>query len=305
MPKFSIILPCHNAEDTLHETLCSVAAQTEDDWELICINDGSRDWTSLILDSWAAQDDRIRVMTLSGRGPAVARNIGCAHACGDILCFLDADDIWDSEKLAQLAEAFEDNATDGVFGQVAFFTEPGVAHARSSVPNGPLTIPMLMGENPVCTMSNFALRRSLYFKCGGFAQGFVHNEDLEWLIRLVGHGAVIRGLPDLQIWYRTSASGLSADLVAMAQSRLLALKTARQFGFAPNARSEAIYLRYLARRALRLNHTGLSALKFAVAGLWQSPTAFLFPLHRGALTALAAFSAPLMPDAMRRALFAR
>lgn len=305
MPKFSIILPCHNAEDTLHDTICSVAAQSEDDWELICINDGSTDWTSLILDSWAAQDGRIRVMTLSGRGPAVARNIGCAHACGGILCFLDADDIWDSEKLTQLAQAFDDETTDGVFGRVAFFTEPGVAHAQSTVPKGALTIPMLMGENPVCTMSNFALRRALYFKCGGFAQGFVHNEDLEWLIRLVGHGAVIRGVPDLQVWYRTSVSGLSADLAAMAQSRLLALKTARQFGFAPNARSEAVYLRYLARRALRLNHTGLSALKFAVAGLWKSPTAFLFPLHRGALTALAALFAPLMPDAMRRALFAR
>lgn len=305
MPKFSIILPCHNAEDTLHETITSVLAQSHGDWELVCINDGSSDWTALILEGWATQDARVRVLTLSGLGPAVARNMGCAHARGDILCFLDADDIWDCEKLTQLARAFEDTAIDGVFAQVAFFAETGVAFTHSTVRKGALTIPMLMGENPVCTMSNFALRRTQFLKCGGFAQGFVHNEDLEWLIRLVGHGARIEGLPIVQVWYRTSAAGLSADLAAMATSRRQALKTARNFGFTPSAQSEAIYLRYLARRALRLNHTGLIALKFAAAGLWKSPVAFLFPLHRGALTALAALSAPLMPDAMRRALFAR
>lgn len=305
MPRFSIIMPCYNAEATLDATVQSVRAQGFTNWELICLNDGSTDWTPAMLSRWAKQDSRITVISTQGEGPSAARNLGAACATGDILCFLDADDLWVPEKLSLLDAAFADLSVDGVFGQVAFFQRGGQATTMSTVRTSALSVPMLLGENPVCTMSNISLRRSCFFRSDGFATDFVHNEDLEWLIRLVSIGSHIKGLDQFHVWYRTAAGGLSSDLRAMASSRRRALETAALFGHHATAKSEAIYLRYLARRALRLNRTGITALRYAAQGLRLSPSAFLFPLNRGAMTAMAALCAPLMPNALRLALFAK
>jgi tricorn protease-like protein len=118
-------------------------------------------------------------------------------------------------------------------------------------------------------------------------------------------GAAIAPVEQLLVWYRTSTGGLSSDLRKMAHSRELALTTAARFGYAPNAAQEAIYLRYLARRALRLDHGRAVARKFTLQGLLKSPKGFLFPLKRGAATAAAAFMAPMLPAPLQRFLFSK
>lgn len=303
MTFFSIIMPCFNAETVIDASITSVLQQTCQDWELICINDGSTDGTAAKLDGWALHDHRISVHHLENRGPAIARNLGASCAEGDILCFLDADDLWAPHKLSRLAEVFADPDIGGAFAEISFFDVPGEEVTRSSVPTEPLSIAQLMGENPVCTMSNFSLRRGHFIKCGGLAQGFVHNEDLEWLIRLVGMGVTIMPMPERQVWYRRSSGGLSADLIAMARSRRQALRTARYFGITPTRSDDARYLRYLARRALRLDHGASTARSFALRGLKQSPLGFLSPPKRGVPTAIAALIAPLLPQALRQRLF--
>lgn len=303
MPRFSIILPCFNAAKTLEKTISSVIAQTCPDWELILVNDGSVDGTAALIDGWANRDSRVRASHIPNRGPAVARNYGAALTRGDILCFLDADDLWFARKLADLNTLFANKEIGGTYGQVHFFTGEEKAGARSSVPQSPLSIQQLMAENPVCTMSNFALRRVEFERIGGLSQGFIHNEDLEWLIRLVGHGLRIQPIDQPHVWYRRSNGGLSADLSAMAKSRRQALDTARKFGFHPSPQDEATYLRYLARRALRLEAGIATARQLTLKGLRQSPAGFLFPLRRGGATAIAALAAPLLPKSVRRALF--
>ena len=305
MPEFSIIMPCYNAADTLDDSIRSVLAQTQKSWELICIDDGSTDDTPCLLTRWCKADPRITKLQNTGKGPSRARNLGAHHARGQILAFLDADDMWATTKLEQLHRCFRDLQTDGAFGQVAFFRRPGHVDSRSTPPATTLSVPMLLGENPVCTMSNISVRRKTFLQSGGLNTDLVHNEDLEWLIRLTGLGANITPLPDLQVWYRTSLHGLSSDLVAMARSRQQVLQTARRFGFAPDARAEAIYARYLARRALRLGLFGPEALRLTLTGLRHDPRAFLFPLRRGLLTAIGALAAPVLPHALRRSLFSR
>lgn len=304
-PEFSVIMPCYNAAATLNDTIASLLAQTRSTWELICIDDGSTDETPLLLAGWEKADPRITAFTNTQKGPSAARNLGASRARGEILCFLDADDLWTADKLASLHRAYRDAAIDGAFGRIAFFRHRARADTYSTVPRTPLTIPMLLGENPVCTMSNISVRRTAWHRSGGLNTDLVHNEDLDWLIRLTGEGAVIQPLQQLHVWYRTSPSGLSSDLPAMARSRRQVLATARRFGFEPDARAEAIYLRYLARRALRLDHLGVAALRLTFSGLRHSPRAFLFPLHRGLMTALAALCAPLLPRPIRRSLFSR
>lgn len=305
MPEFTIIMPCFNAAKTLNESIGSLLSQTSRDWQLICIDDGSTDETPKLLKGWEAADPRIKVLRNQGKGPSAARNMGAHYATGSILCFCDADDLWVPKKLEFLHREFKAERVNGVFGRVAFFRQRGKADTHSRVPRAPLSVPLLMGENPVCTTSNISIRRKIFLQSGGFDVNLVHNEDLEWLIRLVGSGATLKGLDELHVWYRTSPQGLSSDLTAMSQSRQKVLATARSFGFLPNKRAEAIYLRYLARRALRLGQYGSSAIYLTFSGLRQSPGAFLFPLRSGLPTAVGAICAPILPKSLRRSLFSR
>lgn len=305
MPKFSIMMPCYNAMETLDASIGSIVAQTRRDWELLCIDDCSDDGTLARLQSWAIADQRIRVLRQNREGPSAARNGGMKQAKGEILCFCDADDLWVETKLATLDQAFADPCIGGAYGQIAFFRQTGNADTHSTVGATSLTISELMSENPVCTMSNLSLRKEVVDHCGMLAEALVHNEDLEWLIRLVGMGVIIQPIDQLLVWYRTSGGGLSSDLIKMANSRKLALTTAARFGHYPSRENEAVYLRYLARRALRLERGKSIAQKFTLQGLHQSPKGFLFPLRRGGATVLASIIAPLLPLPISRFLFAK
>lgn len=304
MPVFSIILPCFDAEETLAETLASLSAQSFEDWEAICVDDGSRDGTVALIRAAALADPRIRTLPNPGKGPSQARNFGAQMARGAILAFCDADDIWMPCKLAQLHAAFGDPGLDGAYGQIGFFQRvPADAKVFSTVPEGALTGLALLGENPVCTMSNIALRRAAFVRSGGFDEGMVHNEDLEWLIRLVGGGARVVGVPQLQTLYRTSLGGLSTDLAAMSAGRARAIATAAAYGIRPTAQSHAIHHRYLARRALRLGAARSLALRHVARGLWASPAGFFSPFRRGALTLVGACLALVLPRRLRQSLF--
>ena len=185
MPRFSVIIPCYNAAVTLRATLESLSAQTFQDWEAICIDDGSTDETRALVVAAAARDPRISLAAHPGKGPSDARNCGAIElANGEIVAFCDADDIWVKTKLDRLDKVMTDPAVDGAYARIAFFQDKtDRMHVTSKIAEGPLSIQQLLGENPVCTMSNVALRRSRFVEVGGFDPRLVHNEDLEWLIR--------------------------------------------------------------------------------------------------------------------------
>lgn len=305
MPLFSIILPCFNAEATIAQTLASLSMQSCPDWEAICVDDGSTDDTALLIETAAHRDARIRLVRNPGKGPSAARNAAVMqHAQADLIAFCDADDLWQPHKLAELSVIFQNSGIDGVFGQVAFFrAHPSDSTCRSTVPTANLSINTLLGENPVCTMSNLTVRKTAFARCGGFDNGIVHNEDLEFLIRLVGCGATVVPAPSMQTWYRTSVGGLSTDLEAMLRGRDQAIATAAKFGVRPSGANHAIHHRYLARRALRVNTGRTKALRHAVIGMAHSPVGFLSPARRGALTLGAALLATVLPRKLRLSIF--
>ena len=302
MPRFSIIIPCYNAEATLAQTLDSLRFQTEADWEALIIDDGSTDASRAIAAQAAAADDRFQLLRNPGKGPADARNLALSAARGELIAFCDADDLWAADKLARMATLFADDSVDAAFARIAFFDTRG-SRTLSTVPAGDLTVDTLLGENPVCTMSNVVIRHGVFVATGGFDSKLVHNEDLEWLIRLCACGFRVVGLDETLVHYRTSPTGLSSNLSAMRAGREAALKTALRFGYAPDARSEAVHLRYLARRALRTDAPVREALALALAGVATSPRGFFSDLRRGGLTLAGALSAPLLPRPLRRSLF--
>lgn len=107
MPKISVIIPAYNSERYIRQALKSVLCQTEQDFEVVVINDGSTDGTAFIAKSLARQDKRIRIISQPNSGkPAIARNLGIRHATGEFICFLDADDWFLPRKLEKQLSTF-------------------------------------------------------------------------------------------------------------------------------------------------------------------------------------------------------
>lgn len=105
--RFSIIIPVYNAAKYLRLCLNSVLAQTEQDWECICVDDGSTDGSATILDEYAAKDSRFRVIHKHNEGVAVARNVGLDAAKGEWITWLDADDEYATWRLDEAARIVE------------------------------------------------------------------------------------------------------------------------------------------------------------------------------------------------------
>lgn len=112
-PAISIVMPCYNGARHLAQSVASVQAQTRTDWELIIVDDGSRDDSWRVMQALATADSRILPLQQANAGAAAARNNGLAHARGHLLAFLDADDTWHPDFLQRMSAALtgqEDSA---------------------------------------------------------------------------------------------------------------------------------------------------------------------------------------------------
>jgi glycosyltransferase involved in cell wall biosynthesis len=98
-PTISVIMPAYNAEKYISESINSVIDQTYTNWELIIIDDGSTDNTFHIIQPFLTQDNRIKYVFQSNSGQGKARNRGLLEAKGELIAFLDADDLWITNKL--------------------------------------------------------------------------------------------------------------------------------------------------------------------------------------------------------------
>lgn len=100
--KVSVIMPIYNAYDYLRPAMDSVTCQSLREIEIICIDDGSTDHSLDIIREYQKIDDRIRIVTETNAGPALARNNGLRRARGEYVAFLDADDFYESDLLEKL-----------------------------------------------------------------------------------------------------------------------------------------------------------------------------------------------------------
>lgn len=106
----SVIIPVYNSETYLGMTLESVLKQTYPHWEVLMVNDCSRDNSAAVMEQYSRQDPRIRSIHLKeNSGAAVARNTGLKEARGRYIAYLDADDLWMPEKLERQIAFMEEN----------------------------------------------------------------------------------------------------------------------------------------------------------------------------------------------------
>ena len=131
---FSVIVPFYNLEVYARDAVESVLAQTFADFECICVDDGSTDTTPVILDEYATRDRRVKVLHKPNGGEGSARNAGLEVAAGDWICYLDGDDVWSPDMLADFAAAIgEGRPVDMVsVGQVNFKDGEKCVFSRAS-----------------------------------------------------------------------------------------------------------------------------------------------------------------------------
>lgn len=121
MPKISIVVPIYRVEKYLPICLDSLRAQTLKDIEIVCVNDGSPDRSQMILEQYAALDDRIVVICKDNGGVSSARNVGINSASSDLVCFVDPDDVLDRNACEVIVDAFNAYECDVLtYGGVAF-----------------------------------------------------------------------------------------------------------------------------------------------------------------------------------------
>ena len=112
MPKVSIVVPIYNSEKELPRCIDSILRQTYLDFELILINDGSKDGSLNILKEYEQKDKRVIVIDNENNGVSETRNIGIRRASGDYIAFVDSDDYIESDMMEALVKSIEEQNAD-------------------------------------------------------------------------------------------------------------------------------------------------------------------------------------------------
>lgn len=189
-PLVSIIIPTRDRAAMLRDALASVCAQTYGNWEAIVINDGGED-VSAVLQSLAAQAaQRIRVIRLpQSRGQAGARKHGVAAARGDIIAFLDDDDLYKPHHLDVLVTGLRGSGAAAGYTRAEAVWEQVLDGERVAVKRGPASPwyrysrALLLVRNCM-PIDNWAVRRECFDACGSFDESLACAEDWDLLLRL-------------------------------------------------------------------------------------------------------------------------
>lgn len=112
----SVVVPAHNLSDCIGMCIESLLTQTYENFEVICVDDASDDGTYEVLRRYALKDDRLRILRLNKNcGPSFARNVGVEHAVGELVSFVDGDDLVSPHYLQTLLDAWNAAGHDNVF----------------------------------------------------------------------------------------------------------------------------------------------------------------------------------------------
>lgn len=178
----SIIIPVYNAEKYLEDCLTSIFKQTYDNFEVICVDDGSIDNSKAICNEWCLKDSRFRYVYQDNAGVSVARNIGIEKAKGEYICFLDADDYIDEHYLEYLLEIIDNH--DAVICDLT--RDDGLGKKGSVKEESPkkLIRDVIFEHIKHPGLYCFIYKVSIIISCGiRFTEGCIKNEDTEFYIR--------------------------------------------------------------------------------------------------------------------------
>ena len=196
-PKISIIIPCYNCGDLIHETVNSVKSQTLGDYEIIIVDDGSNEVTKAELEALRAQYPDIIFISQVNSGVSTARNRGIESAKGEFVTFLDADDLVSENKLEVQLEAIEKYKVDAVFSVIERFQE---------TPQGkeffnPTSPPVFNETSYLSNVASVELFKYANFSTGLFRKAIFNK--IKW-------NASSRNAEDWELWLEFAAAGYKA-----------------------------------------------------------------------------------------------
>jgi len=191
-PAISILTPAYDVARFIGAALDSVLAQSFRDWEMVVVDDGSRDGTAEVVA--ARQDPRIRLLQQENQGVSAARSRAMAEARGEAILFLDADDWLAPDALERLHATLETMpGAVGAYGPFTFMPEdakPGDAPPRLKLgpyPSGDI-LERLLVQNLFANGGHVLLRREAVRRAGPFLSHLRYGEDWEYWIRLALQG---------------------------------------------------------------------------------------------------------------------
>ncbi len=215
MPIVSIIVPTFNRRAYLEKALVSIFAQTYEDFELIVVDDGSRDQTSAYLKE--VDDPRLLTTVTHRVGAAQARNAGVQLAKGELIAFCDSDDIWMPDKLEkQLAFFDEKNPPVLVFSDSTIYNRESVTDETvftNQQPHRGHVFKKLLLDNFIPT-SSVILKKDVLDQAPGFETAFCPAEDYRLWLRLALLGR-FDYLHEPLTGYRKHGNQTGADLGVM------------------------------------------------------------------------------------------
>ncbi|MET0556524.1 MAG: glycosyltransferase family A protein [Vicinamibacteria bacterium] len=221
-PSVSVVIPAYNHARYLAEAIDSALGQTQPPADVTVVDDGSTDDTPRVLDAYRGS---VRVVRQANRGVSAARNAGAALGRGDLLAFLDADDVWMPEKLAAQAALF---AATPALGLVHCGVEEIDGHGRplrtrTDGGQGRVAEEMLLFRRPVILGggSGAVVSRAWFDEAGRFDESLGTSADWD-LHHRIARRAAVGFVPRVLLRYRVHGANMHADVARTAREMLAA-----------------------------------------------------------------------------------
>jgi glycosyltransferase involved in cell wall biosynthesis len=254
-PLVSILIPAHNAQDWIADTLRSALAQTWPRTEIIVVDDGSTDRTLAIARRFAS--DALQVVTQRNQGASAARNAAYALSRGEYIQWLDADDLLAPDKIARQMEARDSRVTQrtllsGAWAQFLYRYQraPFVPTALwADLSPAEWLIRKLDGNLHMQT-ATWLVSRALTDAAGPWDTGLPVDDDGEYFCRVLLASVGVRFVPEAKVYYRAAGSSSvsyigKSDLKIRAQWRSMQLHIRYLRSLEDTERVRAACLRYL------------------------------------------------------------
>jgi glycosyltransferase involved in cell wall biosynthesis len=237
----SVVIPIYNGEKTIEKTINSVISQTHQELELIIVNDGSEDTSLEVINS--IYDPRINVFSYQNSGVSKSRNRGIEKSTGEFITFLDADDLWTSDKLELQIQALQSNPNAGLaYSWVDYInsfekiTRPGSRINASGDVLEKLILRYFLDNG-----SNALIPRKILEKIGYFDESLTYGEDWELCLRIAKQYSFVC-VPKVQILYRQVPGSSSSNTIKSSQEIFFVLD--KFFLENPNIRGEIVRKAY-------------------------------------------------------------
>ncbi len=206
----SVVIPVYNGERYLAASLESVLKQTYQHFEVIVVDDGSTDGSRALL---ATYEPRVRVIAQRNSGVSAARNLAAASAQGELIAFLDADDLWDDGKLAAMVDLMQAHPRClAAYHSVRLIDAAGTITLASDAEDnrwmsGDVLLGLVLGRTSNCfSPSQAIVRRGAFISAGGFPLGIRQAEDYGLWLKLAAKGPILYLCAILGSYRRHAAS---------------------------------------------------------------------------------------------------